>query len=397
MLSLISNFRSNFALAIFSFALLILPADAADGTKQFANTETDKRFSLTKEFDIKAISARMSKTSNPKMHFKKGEKVQVWADRTRKELKKLLGVSDKKTDLKPVTKDEGKFTVETSDGKQFTYTREAVQYISRDGFPIFGYFLLPANAKGKLPCIICIPGHGRSVDDIAGINIDGSTRKKFSIDYQYDIAIQCVTRGFAVLAIEALGSGRLQSSNQRQRVDECGLERQCRQLSAIALAHGKTLLGWNVNSAMSAVDYLQTRREIAPDRIGIAGVSRGAAVALFSAAVDPRIKCSLVSCYLSDWQQSILPINHCICNYIPNVLAYVKVSDVAGLVAPRYLFCEGSTDDRIFPYKGAMEAFGEVREIYKSYGCEDRIFYSTGKTAHCFRGNECLPKMSKHL
>ena len=54
--------------------------------------------------------------------------------------------------------------------------------------------------------MICVPGHGRGVDDIVGIDEQGRDRTDKS-GYQHDFAIQVAETGMAAVAIEPLGFG----------------------------------------------------------------------------------------------------------------------------------------------------------------------------------------------
>ena len=73
---------------------------------------------------------------------------------------------------------------------------------------IFGYFLSPKplNSSTPKPTILCLAGHGRGVDDIVGIEEDGTMRSEYG-GYQNDFALQCVANGYTVLAIEQFGFG----------------------------------------------------------------------------------------------------------------------------------------------------------------------------------------------
>jgi cephalosporin-C deacetylase-like acetyl esterase len=63
------------------------------------------------------------------------------------------------------------------------------------------------------------------------------------------------------------------------------------------------------------------------------GISGGGTVSLFSAAVDKRIKVAVVSGYFNTFRDSILSLSHCLDNYVPGILNYVEMYDLAGLVA----------------------------------------------------------------
>ena len=60
--------------------------------------------------------------------------------------------------------------------------------------------------------MICLPGHGRGVDDIVGIDKEGKQRKRYG-GYQNDFALQCIAHGIAAFAIEQI---RLRPSPRRR-------------------------------------------------------------------------------------------------------------------------------------------------------------------------------------
>ena len=58
---------------------------------------------------------------------------------------------------------------------------------------------------------------------------------------------------------------------------------------------GRVICMEQVEATQAAVDYLQTRAEVDPDRIGVVGSSFGAAVAIYAGGVDKRIACVMSS------------------------------------------------------------------------------------------------------
>ncbi len=381
-------------LTIFAGLFGLPNALAVEAPTKTTTASKNDPFQLSNTFRMPPFGAGLLKGHPPQLHFKNDSDPVAWSKIAKAKFIQLLGLPIKKVDLRPVTQSQGTFTVANNSGQTFTYTREAVQFMSQAGLPAFGYLLLPANAKDKLPCIICTPGHSGGVDEICGVNSNGTTRNKYSIDYQHDLAIQCVNRGYAVLALESLGSGRLQDKKQPPSNPQDG---QCQRFSSASLIVGQTLTGWNVNQVIRGIDYLQTRPEIDATRIATLGISRGAQTAMYAAAVDTRIKCAVVASYLNDWQVSLLAYNHCICNFIPGIANYLKMSDIAGLIAPRFLICECSTDDYTFLYEGAKKAFEEAKAIYKAFGCADHATLSVGTGHHVFRGEDCFEQLKKHL
>ena len=86
------------------------------------------------------------------------------------------------------------------------YRREKIVFDSRPGISVLAYLLLPEKAQQPAPVMICVPGHGRGVDDIVGIDEKGGDRTD-KAGYQHDFAIQVAEAGMAAVAIEPMGFG----------------------------------------------------------------------------------------------------------------------------------------------------------------------------------------------
>jgi acetyl esterase/lipase len=135
-----------------------------------------------------------------------------------------------------------------------------------------------------------------------------------------------------------------------------------------ALMLGETLLGWRVWDALRAVDFLETRTEVAPARIAMMGISGGGTITLYAAALDERIRAAVLSCSFCTFRDSIFSVAHCIDNYVPGILNWFEASDLAGLIAPRFLFAENGLDDAIFPAPGVRVALADSERIFAAQG-----------------------------
>ena len=265
-----------------------------------------------------------------------------------------------------------------------TYFRETVQFKSRPHMGIFGYVLSPKPLNGSAPNpgILCLAGHGRGVDDIVGIEEDGTMRSEYG-GYQNDFALQCVAHGYSVLAIEQFGFGHRRDPAARERG---GGNSSCQPSSGAALLLGQTMVGWRVYDAMRAFDYLETRPEIDINRLGVMGISGGGTTTFFTAAIDRRVKAAVVSGYFNTFRDSILSLSHCMDNYIPNVLQYAEMYDIAGLIAPRALFVESGTEDTIFPIEATRFAVNEASAIFKCFDADDKLGFEVFEAGHSFHG-----------
>ncbi|HVV73719.1 MAG TPA: dienelactone hydrolase family protein, partial [Verrucomicrobiae bacterium] len=108
---------------------------------------------------------------------------------------------------------------------------------------------------------------------------------------------------------------------------------------------GRHVIGYEIQKVLAAVDFLESENSSAPaeaSKIGVAGYGEGGLLAMYSAALDPRIDAALVSGFFdSKLQVSEAPIYR-------NVFGLLKEfgdAEVASLIAPRGLVIEHS----VFP------------------------------------------------
>jgi dienelactone hydrolase len=274
------------------------------------------------------------------------------------------------------------------------YTREKIVFDSQPGVSVLAYLLMPEKVRRPAGVMICIPGHGRGVDDIVGIDERGAERTD-KAGYQHDFAIQVAEAGMAALAIEPMGFGcRRDPINAGINLSR----KACDPAAGGALLVGQTMVGWRVWDVMRAIDYIATRSsDLDQSRIGCMGISGGGTVTVFATALDLRIRAALVSGYLNTFRDSIGSLAHCIDNYVPGILNWAEMHDIAGLIAPRPLFVESGEKDNIFPIRASIESFNEVRKIYSTFGAVDRVEQEVFPAEHLFWGRRGIPFLARHL
>lgn len=309
----------------------------------------------------------------------------AWQKTLRRKLAELLGgFPAERVPLEAVTLETRTFA---------GYRREKIVFNSRPGMSVLAYVLIPEQAKTPVATMICLPGHGRGVDDIVGIDDKGQARTDKS-GYQHDFALQAVEAGLAAVAIEPLAFGcRRDPINARRGLSA----NSCQPSAGGALLVGQTMIGWRVWDVMRTVDYIATRAELDSSRVGCMGISGGGTVTLFSAALEPRIRAALVSGYLNTFRDSIGSLSHCIDNYVPGILNWAEMYDIAGLIAPRPLFVESGEKDNIFPIKASIESSQKVQDIYRVFGAVDRVEQEVFPGEHSFWGRRGIPFLARHL
>jgi len=271
------------------------------------------------------------------------------------------------------------------------YIREKILYYSRPEMLVPAYLLIPEDTEAPRPAVVACSGHGEGKNDLVGLDAQGQPRQGPS--YQKDFAIQLVKRGFVVIAPEHLGFGE-----RRDPWDiEKGIGSSCQQHSMAALLFGRTNSGLRVYDIMRAIDYLQTRPEVDSKRLGCVGISGGGLVTLFATAMDERIQACLVSGYFNLFRDCIIPLSHCVDNYIPGLLRYAEMCDVAALIAPRAFFAESGTQDPIFPVKATREAFARLKSVYELLKVPEKCGLHIFQGGHEFNGRKGIPFLEHWL
>jgi dienelactone hydrolase len=338
------------------------------------------------EFDPVHWTLERYKSAPLRLTFRANTKAEAesWQLQLRAKLTSLLGGFPDRTPLR----------FQTLEARDFpTYRREKFVFESRPGLGVLGYLLTPSGKKAPHATVVCVPGHGRGVDDIVGIDESGNHRSKKPF-YEYDFAIQVVEHGMAAVAIEPMAFGCRRDARNKEK----GLTQSaCQPSAGAALLLGETMIGWRVWDVMRTIDWIETRPELDAKRIGCLGISGGGTCTQFSSALDLRIKAAFVSGYLNTFRDSIMSVSHCIDNYVPGILNWAENYDVASLIAPRFFFSEGGTRDPIFPVHATKEAFAKVKRVYEVFGVPAHAQQEIFEGVHEFHGKQGLPFLAQAL
>jgi dienelactone hydrolase len=338
-------------------------------------------------FDPVAWTMQRHANAPMALTYKPGNKkaTEAWQKKLRVKVQELVGGFPKtKSPLAPVTLEVKDFP---------TYKREKFVIQTQPGVALLGYLLTPKNASGPLATMICVPGHGRGVDDIVGIDEKGRDRTD-KAGYQHDFAIQVVEAGLAAVAVEPMAFGcRRDAKTSKKGLGTSA----CQPVAGAALLLGETMVGWRVYDVMRTVDWIETRKELDAARVGVMGISGGGTVTSFAAALEPRLKVAMISGYLNTFKSSIVAMSHCIDNYVPGILNWCENYDVASLIAPRPLYVESGERDSIFPIAASKEAFAHVKQVYTALGAADLTQHETFDDVHIFHGGGGIPFLAKHL
>jgi dienelactone hydrolase len=289
----------------------------------------------------------------------------VWQTTLREQLRRLLGgLPEARPNLDVHTIE----VVEVAD-----YTRELVVFQSQPGEYVPCYVLIPRGAAPPLRPVMALHGHGSGgARPLVGL-AEGVDEAESMRAQNNDYARQLALRGFLVFAPVLRGFAERMEDAPLSDASKPLWTSSCRVQSVNAMLLGKTLLGLRVWDVMRLIDYIRARPEPLSESIGCVGFSGGGTAALFSAALDQRIACTVVNSYFNTFRDSIMVIEHCTCNYVPGILEYAEMADIAGLIAPRPLLVVSGVDDQIFPIEATRRALAALRPIYDLLGASDRL------------------------
>ncbi|WP_312029521.1 dienelactone hydrolase family protein [Paenibacillus sedimenti] len=259
------------------------------------------------------------------------------------------------------------------------YTRTRVELSVIPGLSFGAYILKPAGARGKLPGVIAVHGHGYGSRQICGMLADG-TEDTGKPDIYNHFAVQLVRNGMLVIAPDVIGFGERRM--EADVAEDPNAPSSCYRMSTQLLMLGKTLTGLRVNEMLGTLDYFSGLEQVDPGRIGIVGFSGGSLIAYVAAALDERIRSSVLIGFPNTFKDSIMAVHHCICNFMPGILMHAELPELMGLLAPRPLFLESGDRDPIFPAAGFEKAVRELKSIYERENAGDQLTCDLFPGAH---------------
>jgi len=268
---------------------------------------------------------------------------------------------------------------------------EKIAFSAEPGADVLAYVCLPKGAKPPYRFFICLQGHSTGMHNSIAMTINDE-RRRIEVAGDRDFALGCMRRGLAALCIEQRSFGERKEKLQKQ-VASHG----CHDATMQAIMLGRTLIAERVFDVDRGIDYLESRGDVDMERLGVMGNSGGGTISLFSAALLPRVRIAMPSCYFCTFRDSIMSIYHCADNYVPGLLRYAEMADVMGLFAPRPVVIVAGRSDPIFPIKAVRKAFAHLKKIYRAAGAADRCRLVVGSEGHRFYAEPAWPVALEEL
>ena len=267
-------------------------------------------------------------------------------------------------------------------------TIEKIYFASEKGCDVMAYVCIPHGFKVPGPFFVCVPGHGTGAHNSVAVDLNDDS-KVIEVQGDRDYGLVCMRYGVAALCIEQRGFG--------EREDEHESCSRCHPPSAHALLLGRTLIGERIYDIDRGIDYLLSRGDADPKRIGVMGNSGGGTASMFAGGLLDRLTHVMPSSSFSTFRDSIAAMHHCICNYVPGLMVYGETADVVGLAAPKPMVVVNGTEDPIFPLEAAQKEFARLQQIYTDAGAPGNCRHVIAEGGHRFYAEAAWPVMLEYL
>jgi dienelactone hydrolase len=250
-------------------------------------------------------------------------------------------------------------------------TIEKVHFQSKPGLYVTGNLYRPAGRErkpgespAKHPAILYVCGH-------SGRGRDGN-KTAFQ-----DHGLWFAANGYVCLVVDTLQLGEVAGKHH----GTYNLQRWWWH------DRGYTPAGVECWNGIRGIDYLCSRPEVDPEKIGVTGISGGGATTCWVAAADDRVKVAVPVSGMSDLECYVIDkiVNgHCDCMFPVNTYQW-ELTTVLALFAPKPLLFANSDADPIFPMSGNRRIATRLRQCYELLGAKDHFDEYVSKGGHDYR------------
>jgi dienelactone hydrolase len=298
------------------------------------------------------------------------------------------------------------------------------------------WFLKPENASGRLPAIIALHDHGANKYFGKQKIADAGMRLHPHIDDYRKLyyggrpwANELAKRGYGVIVHDVFPfeSRKILPSELPGFVVERTMlsPGEVRELTPEMIASGKACTGYDVSADESipeidrynafagqyestiakslfcagltwpgvvlaedrvALEYLSSRPDIDPDRIGCGGLSGGGLRTNYLAGSDARIRCSVTAGFMTTWADFAehSAYAHTWMIYIPGLPPSMDYPDILAMRAPLPSLVQSTRHDPLFSRAEVRRAEAVLAAAYKKAGAGDRFKMSYYDGPHQF-------------
>jgi dienelactone hydrolase len=253
--------------------------------------------------------------------------------------------------------------------KRDAYDIENVIFESRPGFLVTANLYVPKGRMSPMPGVVGSCGH----------SVNGKANEAYQ-----SFAQGLARLGYVCLLFDPIGQGeRLQYGHvEKEHRPGVGVGEHLLAGNQQFLV-GEFFGAWRAWDGIRALDYLLSRKEVDPKHVGITGNSGGGTMTTWLCGVEQRWTMAAPSCFVTTFRRNMeneLPADTEQCP--PKVLALsLDHADFLAALAPKPVIVLAQEKD-YFDARGAEEAFGRLRDLYRLLGAEDNVKLFIGPRPH---------------
>jgi dienelactone hydrolase len=268
------------------------------------------------------------------------------------------------------------------------------------GPPTEAVMLKPAGSQGRLPAVLGLHDHGGNKyfgwRKIAQLDDQIHPLMKQHRDRYYgglSWANELARRGFVVLVHDAFAFASrrvrvgdlpavirkdLKEVNPESEAEIAAYNRFAADhedlMSKSLFSAGTTWPGVFTAEDQRALDYLCSRDDVDPSRVGCAGLSGGGLRTVYLAGLDDRIRCACCVGMMTTWRDYLL--NKCYTHtwmvYIPGIPLDLDYPEILGLRVPRATLVQNDNEDQLFTLAEMHRADSILHDVYAKANALDR-------------------------
>jgi cephalosporin-C deacetylase-like acetyl esterase len=241
------------------------------------------------------------------------------------------------------------------------YRVEKIVFESMPDFYVTGALFIPEGLEEPRPAILKVIGH---------------SAQAFRRDLYQNVILNLVHKGFVVFTIDPLGQGeRLQYFDPQTGKSTVGSSTKEHSHAGVqCFLTGRSIARYFTWDGIRAIDYLLTRPEVDPNRIGVTGLSGGGTQSSYIGAVDQRVHAVAPTGYITSISRLLGSIGPQDAEQVfyHGPLLGIDHADLLEVRAPKPTLQVTTTRD-FFSIQGARETAAEVRQAFRILGHPERF------------------------
>ena len=249
------------------------------------------------------------------------------------------------------------------------YHVEKIIYESQPNHYVTALLFVPDHAKARQHPGVLVPcGH--------------STNGKAYAPYQTMGALLALNKMVA-LVFDPIDQG--ERSQMPAKLPELQGTKAHTMIGVGSILLGRNTAWFEIWDAMRGIDYLQSRPEVDPNRIGCTGNSGGGTQTSYLMALDDRIKAAAPSCYITNLYERILKLGaqDAEQNIFGQLDFGMDHADYLMIRAPIPIIVCAATHD-FFDIQGTWQSFRYAKRLYSRMGFAERIDILENDAPHNF-------------